>query len=52
MYRPIAHDIIKKITGNIRESKSHAGVPLIGASTLYIVISANIVFKYYFTGQN
>ena len=40
-YRPIARDVIIKITGNIRKSGSHVGVPLIGASTFYMAISAN-----------
>ena len=54
MYRPLAHDVIIKITGNIRESDSHFGVPLIGTSMFYIAISANIVplALQVFTGQN
>ena len=53
-YRPIASDVIIKITGNIRESSSHVGVPLIGASTFHMAISANIVplALQVFTGQN
>ena len=41
--RPIARDVIIKITGNIRKSGSHVGVPLIRASTFYMAMSANIV---------
>ena len=53
-YRPIARDVIIKITGNIQETGSHVGVPLIGVSTFYMAISANIVplALQVFTGQN
>ena len=53
-YRPIARDVIIQITGNIRKSGSHVGVPLIGASTFCTAISANIVplVLQVFTGQN
>ena len=54
MYRPIACDVIIQITGNIWESDRHVGVPLIGASTFYMAISANKVplALQAFTGQN